>query len=216
MDRDNSSGEATRLGQRASANRTGWGSSSLEAVAAMLPPSADIYILCVLAIVGLFSKKTFSGSWMVNPNWKSAPCHHDGDCRCVMIKKRHEMHVKKTARHGQKCIENISRQQTKRQLGQLADTPPHQVGLNQGFLARAAGGVWEKFGEMVPPSPRQNQTHAHGSHTTTTRAKIKLDFYQNRPAPNDDDHFSRSTPVIPPTSQHVQAHEEGRHFRQGM
>lgn len=55
MDRDNSSGER----QRASANRTCWGSSSLEAVAAMLPPSADIYILCVLAIVSLFSKKTF-------------------------------------------------------------------------------------------------------------------------------------------------------------
>lgn len=128
-----------------------------------------------------------------------------------MIKNRHEMHVKKIdmAKMHLEVQPAASRRQ-------LADTPPHQVGLNQGFLARAAGGVWEKFGEMVPPSPRQNQTHAHGSHTTTTRAKIKLDFYQNRPAPNDDDHFSRSTPVIPPTSQHVQAHEEGRHFRQGM
>jgi hypothetical protein len=128
-----------------------------------------------------------------------------------MNKNRREMHVKKID-SGQ----NASRESAGSKQTPAGRHPAASSGAKSGLSWPGPQAGWEKFGEMVPPSPRQNQTHAHGSHTTTTRAKIKLDFSQNRPAPNDDDDFSRSTPVIPPNSQHVQANEEGRNFRQGM
>ncbi len=63
---------------------------------------------------------------------------------------------------GLKCIEgSISWQDTQ----MSAVTGRHPQGPSEagsGLLDQ--GGVWKKFGEMVPPSlRRQNQAHAHGS-----------------------------------------------------